>query len=93
MEDLKKIGGAGGRAEKEEKQTVESFCCHVQLAASTVGTQEGEGGRERERERNKKEKGRKKKKKKKKNQFQPKPGILQDIIVQLIEKPLNKKVV
>lgn len=50
MEDLKKIGGAGGRAEKEEKQTVESFCCHVQLAASTVGTQEGEGGRERERE-------------------------------------------
>lgn len=51
MEDLKKIGGAGGRAEKEEKQTVESFCCHVQLAASTVGTQEGEGGRERERER------------------------------------------
>lgn len=83
-----------GRYRREEKQSVKNFHCHVHLAASTMGIQGKEKKKWGQKERGEK-KGRKswewKGEIKGKQKFHPKPGILQAVIFQLIEKPLNKK--
>lgn len=81
------------RERREEKQSVKNFHCHVHLAASTMGIRGKKKKRVRRKRRKKKErrswewKGEIKGKQK----LCPKPRILQAIIFQLIEKPLNKK--
>lgn len=79
---------------REEKQSVKNFHCHVHLATSTMGIQ---GKKKKKWARRKRRKKRKEKlgvegrNKRKTTKVHPKPGILQAIIFQLIEKPLNKK--
>lgn len=80
------------RKRGEEKQSVKNFHCHVHLAASTMGIQ---GKKKKRARRKRRKKGRRswewKGEIKGKQKFHPKPGILQAVIFQLIEKTLNKK--